>query len=216
MTGCQPKCFDPDLQDRRPDHAGDVLAGRDQRERGAAAAVEPAADVDDQRRVDRAVAQEADQQAMPDIQRPDACPGWTAPARPPSPACRSRRSCGCRSGRPASPSGSRRRHCRSRPGRSPAPPPSGRCAAPPACRAVRRRRAAASRTTATGSPASGTRPARTAATSMLPAASRCMDVFFPCAGPVALPNGRFACAGGRCITRLSRNGRPDQPAVGDR
>ena len=75
---------DAALEHRRPDDAGDVLARRDQRQRGAAAAVEPAADVDHQRRIDRAVADQADQQPVPDIQRPDAAGRRTAPGPPPS------------------------------------------------------------------------------------------------------------------------------------
>ena len=65
---------DPDqrvLKDRWPDHAGDVLPGRDQRQRGAATAVEPAADIDQHWRVERAAAEKADQNRMPEVERPD-------------------------------------------------------------------------------------------------------------------------------------------------
>ncbi len=61
---------DPQLEQRRPDHAGDVLAGRNDAERDAAAPVEPAAHIDDQRRIKRAVAEEADQHGVSDQHRP--------------------------------------------------------------------------------------------------------------------------------------------------
>ena len=63
---------DSALEHRRPDDARNVLAGRDQCQSGAASAIEPARDIDHQRRVDRAVAEQADQQTVPDIERPHA------------------------------------------------------------------------------------------------------------------------------------------------
>jgi hypothetical protein len=59
------------LEQRRPRHTGDVLAGGDQRDRGSTPTIEPAADIDQQRRIDAAIAQQADHQAMADIERPD-------------------------------------------------------------------------------------------------------------------------------------------------
>jgi hypothetical protein len=47
------------------------LTGRDQRQRRAAPAVEPAADIDDQRRIQRAVAEETDQHGVTDQHRPE-------------------------------------------------------------------------------------------------------------------------------------------------
>ena len=59
------------LKRRGPDHPGDVLTRRDQRQCGAAAAVEPAADVDQQRRIKRAAAEQADEQRVAEIKCPD-------------------------------------------------------------------------------------------------------------------------------------------------
>ena len=44
--------------------------GRDQRQRGAAAPLEPAADINQERRKHRAVAEQAEQQPVPDVKRP--------------------------------------------------------------------------------------------------------------------------------------------------
>ena len=63
--------FHADFQNRRPEHTGDVLAGGDQRQRGAAAAIEPTADIHHQRRIESAISQETDQQPVPHIERPD-------------------------------------------------------------------------------------------------------------------------------------------------
>ena len=57
-------------EDERPHRAGEIASARDQRQRRAAAAIEPAADIDVHRCVDAAEAQQADEQAVPDQQRP--------------------------------------------------------------------------------------------------------------------------------------------------
>ena len=59
-----PEMRDPERDARRPERAGDVLAARDQRYGGAATTVEPAADVDDQGDIDRASAEQPDEQAV--------------------------------------------------------------------------------------------------------------------------------------------------------
>ena len=66
---------DAALEHRRPDGAGDILAAGDQRQRGAAAAIEPAADIDVARCVDAAVAEQADEQPVADPQPPGAVAG---------------------------------------------------------------------------------------------------------------------------------------------
>ncbi len=58
------------LEDGRPDRPGDVLAAGDQRERRAAPHLEPAGDIDVERRVDGGVAEQAHEQAMADIELP--------------------------------------------------------------------------------------------------------------------------------------------------
>ena len=58
------------LEDRRPERAGDVLPARDQRERRAAPPVEPAADIDVERRVQPGIAEQPDEQAVAEIERP--------------------------------------------------------------------------------------------------------------------------------------------------
>jgi hypothetical protein len=68
------------LEQGRPHHAGDVLPGRDQRQRSAAAPVEPAADIDEERRIQRAIAEKADKQPVPDQDRPDVAAGRNAEA----------------------------------------------------------------------------------------------------------------------------------------
>ena len=72
---------DAALEHRRPDDAGDILAGRDQGDRRAAPAVEPAADIDQERRIDAAVAQESDHQPLADIEGPDRAERRTGPGR---------------------------------------------------------------------------------------------------------------------------------------
>ena len=61
---------DEPRENRRPHRAGEISAARNQSQRRAAAAVEPAADIDVTRRVDAADADQADEQAVPDIKRP--------------------------------------------------------------------------------------------------------------------------------------------------
>ena len=58
------------LEHRRPHRAGEIAAARDQRQRRAAPAVEPAADIDVHRRIDAAEPDQADEQSVPDPQRP--------------------------------------------------------------------------------------------------------------------------------------------------
>ncbi len=58
------------LEDGRPDEAGEIAAARDQRQRRAAASVEPAADIDEQRRVHSGVAEQPHEQAVADIELP--------------------------------------------------------------------------------------------------------------------------------------------------
>ena len=66
------------LEDRRPGGARDVLPARDQRERRAAPPVEPAADIDVERRVQPGIADQADEHAVADIER-QVCPSHGAP-----------------------------------------------------------------------------------------------------------------------------------------
>src|SRR5262249_15851914 len=63
------------LEDRRPDRAGEIAAARNQRERRAAPAIEPAADIDVERRVHAADAEKADEQPLPDIELPGRAAG---------------------------------------------------------------------------------------------------------------------------------------------
>ena len=65
----QPNAAMPLREDRRPDRAGDDWPLRDQRQRRAAAPVEPARDIDVERRVDAGIAEQADKHAVPDIER---------------------------------------------------------------------------------------------------------------------------------------------------
>ena len=130
---------DAALEQRRPDDAGDVLAGRDQGDRRAAPAIEPAADIDQQRGIDAAIAEQARPSAPGRHRAPRSDPARTAPGRRPSCWRRWRRSRARRCGRPASPSGCRRRRCRPRPARRPAPAPIVRCPAPPASASCRPR-----------------------------------------------------------------------------
>src|SRR6266581_236981 len=58
------------LENRRPDCAGEIAAARDQRERRAAPAVEPAADIDIERRVEPGIAKKPHEDAMADIEVP--------------------------------------------------------------------------------------------------------------------------------------------------
>ena len=57
-------------EDRRPERAGEIGAARNQRQRRAAPAVEPLADINIERRIDAADAEEPDEQAVADIKRP--------------------------------------------------------------------------------------------------------------------------------------------------
>ena len=96
------------LEDRRPHRAGEIEPARDQRQRRAAAAVEPAADIDIERRIEAGIAEQADEQAVTEIELPGLAEASRCRAR-----CRSTRrrrspSCGCRSGRRAAPSAGRR------------------------------------------------------------------------------------------------------------
>ena len=54
----------------RPDEAGEIAAARDQRQRRAAAAVEPAADIDIERRVEAGIAEQAHEQAVAEPELP--------------------------------------------------------------------------------------------------------------------------------------------------
>ena len=58
------------LEDRRPDESREIAAARNQRERRAAAPVEPAADIDEQRRIEPGVAEHAHEQAVAEIELP--------------------------------------------------------------------------------------------------------------------------------------------------
>ena len=58
------------LEDGRPDEAREIAAAGNQRQRRAAAAVEPAADIDEQRRVQPGVAEQAHEQAVAEIELP--------------------------------------------------------------------------------------------------------------------------------------------------
>ena len=69
------------LEDRRPDRAGDVAAARNQRQRRAAAAIEPAADIDVERRVHAADAEKSHEQALADIELPGSARRSRAQAR---------------------------------------------------------------------------------------------------------------------------------------
>ena len=66
----QPTLRDDALEQRRPHRAGEIGAAGDQRQSRAAAAVEPAADINVERRIDAAEADQADEQAVADPQRP--------------------------------------------------------------------------------------------------------------------------------------------------
>ncbi len=63
------------LEHRRPDRAGRIGAARDQCQRRAAAAVEPAADIDVGRRVHGADAEEAHEQALAQVELPGLAAG---------------------------------------------------------------------------------------------------------------------------------------------
>ena len=58
------------LEDRRPHRARDINAAGDQRQRRPAVAVEPLADVDVERRINAAIADETDEQAVADQEIP--------------------------------------------------------------------------------------------------------------------------------------------------
>ena len=124
--GAPSEIGDRALEDRRPDRAGEIEPAREQRERRAAAAVEPAADIDIERRVEAGGAEQADEQAVAEIELPELAEASRSRAR-----CRSTRrrrspSCGRRSGRRAVPSSGRRRNCRTRPASLRATAPSAR------------------------------------------------------------------------------------------
>ena len=57
------------LENRRPDRPGEEAAARNQRQRRAAPPVEPAADINVERRIDAAEAEQADEQAVTDVER---------------------------------------------------------------------------------------------------------------------------------------------------
>ena len=63
------------LEDRRPDRAGEIEPARQQRERRAAAAVEPVADIDIERRVEAGGAEQADEDAVAEIELPEFAEG---------------------------------------------------------------------------------------------------------------------------------------------
>ena len=63
------------LEDRRPDRPREVAAARDQRERRAAAAVEPAAHIDIERRVHAADAEETHEQRLAEVELPTRAAG---------------------------------------------------------------------------------------------------------------------------------------------
>ena len=63
------------LENRRPERTGDIGAARNQRERRAAAAVKPAADIDVERRVHAADAKKAYEQALANIKLPGLAAG---------------------------------------------------------------------------------------------------------------------------------------------
>ena len=107
------------LEDRRPQGARHVLPAGDQGQRGAAPRLEPARDVDIERRVDRGVAEEADEQPVPDIELPGlpARREHQARAHHGGPEHDHRRA--RRTARRASPLPARRRRCRAWRGRAP-------------------------------------------------------------------------------------------------
>src|ERR1035437_8482462 len=63
------------LEHRRPQRAGEIAAARDQRQRRTAPAVEPAADINVHWRIDAAEPDQADEQPVPDPQRPGRAEG---------------------------------------------------------------------------------------------------------------------------------------------
>ncbi len=63
------------LEERGPDRAGEIAAARDQGERGAAPAIEPPTDINVERRVHAADAEEAHEQALPGIELPGGSAG---------------------------------------------------------------------------------------------------------------------------------------------
>ncbi len=97
------------LEDRRPDEAREIAAARDQRQRRAAAAVEPAADIDEQRRVQPGIAEQAHEQAVAELELPRRAAAPRSRGRPRSSRRRRSRSSGCRSCWRCGPSGCRRR-----------------------------------------------------------------------------------------------------------
>src|SRR3954467_10589643 len=64
------KTGDDLLEYRRPHRSGEIGSARDQRQRRAAPAVEPAADIDVQRSIDAADTDQADEESMADPERP--------------------------------------------------------------------------------------------------------------------------------------------------
>ena len=114
------------LEDRRPHEAGEIAAARDQRQRRAAPPVEPLADIDIERRVEPGVAEQAHEQAVPDLELPRLAAGRDQQPDGRSSRSRTSRSSGCRTGRRCGPSGCRRPRSRTRPASWPAPAPSAR------------------------------------------------------------------------------------------
>ena len=108
MVSRQPSIRDRARENRRPERAGEIAAARNQRQRRAAPAVEPAADIDIERRIDAAETDQADEQAVADIERPGRPQASTAPARWRSSRRRRSRSSACQPARRRGPSGCRR------------------------------------------------------------------------------------------------------------
>ena len=127
---------DAALEHRRPDRAGDILAAGDQRQCRAAAAIEPAADIDVARGVDAAIAEQADEQPVADPQPPGAVAGGDHEADADHQPRRTPRSTSRRPARRCVPWRCRRMPSRARPASRPAPAPTARCP-------VRRRSASA-------------------------------------------------------------------------
>ena len=157
------------LEDRRPDRAGEIEPAREQRERRAAAAVEPAADIDIERRVEAGIAEQSDEHAVAEIELPGLRRASRSRAR-----CRPTRrrrspSCGCRSAPPAAPSSGRRASCRTRRASWRVPAPSGRRRSRRRSPSGRPRRSTARRTTSRASRAKRSRRPRRIA-------SRCLEL----------------------------------------
>ena len=75
MVRCQPKAGDRPLEQAGPKRAGDILAGGHQRDRGAPPTVEQQRDMRHQRRIERTVAEQADQQPIAQHELPGGAAG---------------------------------------------------------------------------------------------------------------------------------------------